>query len=149
MRAALLALAAVFGASPALADAFMAVPVPATTIYAGEVLTGPKLTERRYRISYVEKNPFARQAADIVGKAATRTLPKGRPVLLSHLGAAAAVHEGEMVTAEFTAGALRIQTRMLAMHAAAIGMPISLRNVETGAVVSGFVRADGVVAVAP
>jgi flagellar basal body P-ring formation protein FlgA len=114
MRAPAAGLAALIGFAvaglpgPASADAFMAIPVPAVTVQAGDTIRPETLAERRYRVTYVERSAFVRDAGEAVGLAARRTLPKGRPIALADLGAPFAVREGDMVSAEFAAGALRI-----------------------------------------
>jgi flagella basal body P-ring formation protein FlgA len=128
--------------APAGADGFVAVPVPSVTIAAGEMLTESRIGERRYRLSFVERNAFARDKSDVVGLAAARTLPKGRPIAKGDLRAPFAILEGADVSVRFARGGLSITMLLTAVHGAALGEPVRLRNRETGRIVSGVATGD-------
>lgn len=149
LRKAAIAAAMVLHLLPAAADDFTAVPVPAATLFKGDIIRPEMVIDRRYRVSFVSRNAFARSAADIVGREARRTLPGGRPIRLADLAAASLVREGEAVTARVTQGGLTIAARMVALDGGAKGAPIRLRNPETGGTVSGIVDGPGQVSVLP
>jgi flagella basal body P-ring formation protein FlgA len=124
---------------PALADGFVSVPVPTTTISAGEMLTDARIGERRYRLTYVERNGFARDEGEVIGLAAARVLPKGRPIAKGDLRAPFAMEAGDEVSASFKSGGLAITMRLVALHDASLGESVRLRNRETGRIVSAIV----------
>jgi flagella basal body P-ring formation protein FlgA len=128
---------------PALADGFVSVPVPTATIAAGEMLIAGRIGERRYRLTYVERNDFARHEGEVVGLAAARVLPKGRPIAKGDLRAPFAMETGEEVAASFKSGGLAISMRMVALHDASLGEPVRLKNRETGRIVSAVVTGEG------
>jgi flagella basal body P-ring formation protein FlgA len=136
-------------AAPAAADGFVAVPVPAVTIAAGEMLTESRIGERRYRLSFVERNAFARDRGEVVGLAAARTLPKGRPIAKGDLRAPFAILEGADVSVRFARGGLSITMRLTAMDGAALGEPVRLRNRETGRIVSATATGENTAELLP
>jgi flagellar basal body P-ring formation protein FlgA len=100
-------------------------------------------------LAYVNRNPFARDASAVIGMAARRTLARGRPVPLGDLAAPFLVKEGDVVSAEFTSGALRIAVVLSALQSGSAGDIVRLRNRETGLVVSGTVSGPGQVVITP
>jgi flagella basal body P-ring formation protein FlgA len=147
LHAAALGLCALSGA--ARADAFVAIPVPATTIAAGATITPESLGERRYRVTYVEKNPFVRAPQQAVGLAARRTLAKGRPIALGDLTQPLAVRAGDVVDAEFRSGALVLGLKMKALDEGAKGATIRLANLQTGVIVPAIVSGAGQARITP
>ena len=135
--------------SPAIADAYTAVPVPLVTLYVGETLSAAQIGERRYRTDWLARNQFARDNSEVAGLTVKRTLVKGRPIALADLGPANLVQEGEMVTAIFAGGALQIAAQMMALDGGADGSKVRVRNPETGAIIHGRVAGFARVVVGP
>ncbi len=136
-------------ASPALADAYTAVPVPLVTLYVGDTLNTSQIGERRYRTDWLARNQFARVNSEVAGLTVRRTLVKGRPIALADLGPASLVDEGDMVTAIFAGGTLQIAAQMLALDGGSDGATVRLRNPESGAIVQGRVAGFARVVVGP
>ena len=145
---AVLALAASSGA-PRADGSFVAVPVPLVTVHAGEVLTAPRIGERRYRESYIARNGFARARNEVAGLQARRTLVRGRPIPPGHLEPADLVRAGETVDVVWREGALAIRARLVALNAAGADETVRLRNGESGRIVEGRVGRDGAISVRP
>jgi flagellar basal body P-ring formation protein FlgA len=100
-------------------------------------------------VTYVERNPFVKDATQAVGLAARRALAKGRPIALADLTAPLAIREGDMVSAQFTAGALTLGLRMKALDDGAKGATVRLANLQTGVVVTAIVAGAGLAQVTP
>ena len=143
------ALLLLISGSPALADAYTAVPVPLVTLYVGDTLSAAQIGQRRYRTDWLARNQFARDNSEVAGLTVKRTLVKGRPIALGDLAPANQVGEGDMVTAIFAGGTLKIAAQMLALDGGSDGATIRLRNPETGAIVQGRVAGFARVVVGP
>ena len=130
-------------------DAYIAIPVPAVTLYPGDIVTDARLASRRYRRDWVDTQPFARAPDQIAGLSARRMLAKGRPIPLDALGPADLVSEGDMVTVRFASGGLEIAARLMALDSGTAGSAVRLRNPETGRVVTGRITGAGVAEVTP
>jgi flagellar basal body P-ring formation protein FlgA len=148
-RAAAFAAAMLSATNVHAVEPFAAVPVPAVTLYAGDVLSQANLATRRYRVSFIERRGFLRDAGPAIGSAARRTLPKGVPFTAADIGPASLVREGAMVLAIVRDGGLELSARMMALDGGAKGAFVRLRNPETGAIVGGTVDGNGNVAVTP
>jgi flagellar basal body P-ring formation protein FlgA len=132
-------------ATPVLAQAGTAV-VPTRTIYPGEQIG-------RNAVDEVEvTNPnlsgeYAREAKEVVGMVAKRTLLPGRTIPPSSLREAYAVTRGTAVRLTVSIGNLTISARGTPLDNAAIGDVIKVRNIDSGVTVSGTVMADGTIQV--
>jgi flagellar basal body P-ring formation protein FlgA len=135
--------------SPAMADAYTAVPVPLVTLYVGDTLSSSQIGQRRYRTDWLARNQFARANSEVAGLTVKRTLVKGRPIALADLGPASLVSEGDMITAVFAGGSLQIAAQMLALDSGSDGATVRLRNPESGAIVQGRVAGFARVVVGP
>jgi flagellar basal body P-ring formation protein FlgA len=135
--------------SPAMADAYTAVPVPLVTLYVGDTLSSGQIGQRRYRTDWLARNQFARDNSEVAGLTVKRILVKGRPIALADLGPASLVNEGQMITAVFAGGALQIAAQMMALDSGSDGVTVRLRNPETGAIVQGRVAGFARVVVGP
>ena len=146
-------LAAVLGAAmgclalagPALAD--QSIPVPAITIYPGDVIRDGMLTERDLPADFAGRAVTILDRSSLVGKTARRTLLPGLPVSTNAVGEPKAVTTGAMVRVVFIEGGLTISTYASALQSGAVGDVIPVRNLESGLTVSGTIESDGSVRV--
>ena len=145
----LLSIAATSLPAKADGDPFRAIPVPMATLYAGDRIDEGVLTTRRYRKSWLARQSVAMSDRVVVGLVAKRTIPRGRPIPLNAVGEPSLIARGERTMVEFRAGSLTITAQLIALDDAGADETVSLRNPETGEVLSGRVSTDGRVEIMP
>jgi flagella basal body P-ring formation protein FlgA len=144
MKRLVLAVAAVAAATFATPAAWAdLLPVPAVTIYPGDVVGDEMLTEREYPAGTAGRYPVAARRADVVGKVARRTLLAGRAIPNNGVAAPDLVTRGTATRAVFVEGALSIEAVVMPLQNGALGALVQARNTDTGKVVVGSVQADG------
>ena len=122
-------------------------PVPAVTIYPGDVVANNLLEERTFTPPPGENWSVHKSRHGLVGKVARRTLLPGKPIPLNFVRAVDVVSQGKPVMIVFQAGALTITAQAMPLQSGGVGDVLSLRNIDSGAMVKGVVQADGTVRV--
>jgi flagella basal body P-ring formation protein FlgA len=84
---------------------------------------------------------------DVDGKVAKRTLLPGRMIPLKSLREAYAVEAGSPVEVVFVIGPLRISVTGVPLQPGSVGDVVRVRNIDSGAVLTGTVMADGTIRV--
>ncbi|MCT8997785.1 flagellar basal body P-ring formation chaperone FlgA [Chelativorans intermedius] len=146
-RVLLAGLLATLACAPLPAVAQDMVVVPVRVIYPGETVTAEALREVVLRRPQRHMAEVARGPEELDGKVARRTLLPGRLVPLSSVREPYLVEQGTAVTVVFTAGALTISLVAVPLQSGAAGDLIRLRNLDSGAVITGTVMSDGTVRV--
>ena len=123
-------------------------PVPAMTIYPGDVIRADMLTSQDFTDG-ISTGAFATNLTMLVGKAARRTLLPGQPIPANAVVEPKLVKIGAMVRLIYDEDGLEIVTYASALQAGAAGDVVSVRNMESGITVSGVVRSDGSIHVGP
>lgn len=118
-------------------------PVPRTTIYPGDAITRENLSERSFRFRKGADLPYVQSADQLVGMVARTTLVAGKPIARNALREADVIKRGQLAQIIFKSGALTISAYGKALEPGSVGDVIALRNVDSGAVIRGQVRADG------
>lgn len=132
-------------ATPVSAQSGTAV-VPTRLIYPGEEIGTGSVDE----VDVTNPNlagGYARQASEVIGMVAKRTLLPGRTIPLSALREAFAVTRGQTVRLTFSIGTMTISAQGTPLENAAVGDIIKVRNTDSGVTVSGTVMADKTVKV--
>jgi flagella basal body P-ring formation protein FlgA len=122
-------------------------PVPAVTIYPGDIIVEGMLTEAHFLPGTLAMYPVADARAAVVGKVARRTLTPDRLIPLNAIAEPELVARGSMIRVTYQAAGLNISANMLALEGGALGKFIQVRNIDSGRVVMGVVQADGTVLV--
>ena len=117
-------------------------PVPAVTIYPGDVIRDQMITDADFPDA-VASSAYASSRAMLVGKVARRTLLPGQSIPSNAIGEPKLVTVGAMVRLVYEEDGLRITTYASALQGGAAGDLISVRNLESGITVSGIVGPDG------
>lgn len=117
-------------------------PVPKVTIYPGDAITSDLLGVKLFNQA-TDKLPVIRAPGDVIGKVARRTLVAGKPIPLIFIRDAEVIKQGKPVRIVFTEGPLTISSMAVALQSGGIGDMLSLRNVDSGAVIKGVVQGDG------
>lgn len=132
---------AAFALSP-LDAAPRTLPVPAVTIYPGDVISSDRLSERRFASTQAAASVFETREA-VVGKVARRTLLPGKPIAINAVRDPHAVSLGGTILAVYQVGALTITSRVQPLRAGSVGELIEARNIDSGKIITGTVQADG------
>jgi len=131
-------------AGPALAQ--HTTVVPTRVIYPGEVVDGALVEEVAFTPRPLNV-AVAMVPRDVEGKVARRTLLPGRLIPLNFLREAYAVEPGNPVSVVFVSGVLTISITGVPLQSGSVGDLIRVRNVDSGAILTGTVMADGTVRV--
>jgi len=127
-------------AAPALAQSH-GLPVPAQVIYPGDRIVDAMLVDSP---DFAAPQPNAlSERAEIVGKAARRTLLPGRPIPPGAVEEARVVSVGGLVSLVYEADGIAIATTGQAMQNGFAGQAVQARNLDSGVVVIGVVQPDG------
>ena len=145
LAAALLASLQFAAAAPAMAQD--TVVVPKQVIYPGETVTSDLVSEVRFNRNPSILSTVAVIPDDVAGKVAKRTLLPGRMIPLKSLRDAYAVEAGSPVEVLFVSGPLTISVAGVPLQSGLVGDVIRVRNVDSGAIISGTVVADGTIRV--
>ncbi len=143
LRARLLVAAALLLAGPVTVLAGEVIPVPAVTIYPGDIIRDTMLTDHELQSDFAGSGAAIHDRTALVGKTARRTLLPGLPIANNAVGEPKVVTIGAMVRVVFNEGGLTITTYGSALQAGAVGDVIPVRNTESGLTVSGTVARDG------
>jgi flagella basal body P-ring formation protein FlgA len=122
-------------------------PVPTSTIAAGQVIGAADLSQRKFQTTARSLAGIATEAEEITGKETRRRLLAGRPIPLAALMKPLAIRRGAKVTAVYETAGLSISTRLTALEDGATGDVISLRNIATGSLVQAKILPSGKVVV--
>lgn len=127
--------------------AIRSLPVPAATIYPGQVISPDQLTTRRFQTTPQSLSGVATEAAQILGKETRRRLIAGRPVSLAALSVPVAIRRGAPAIAFYRESGFSISTPVIALEDGSEGDIIDARATATGAVIQVEVQANGELAV--
>jgi len=146
-RSAMLALALL--AMPLLASSARAdeleLPVPRVTIYPGDVIGDEQLMERAFIAHTVARSTVFETRRAVLGKVARRTLLPGQPIPIAGTRDPYVVAQGSLAMVIFETGGLTITTNAMALQNGGVGDVVTLRNVDSGAIIKGTVAPDGTV----
>jgi flagella basal body P-ring formation protein FlgA len=144
MRAAWPLLVALLAVSP-LRAAELELPVPRATIYPGDVIGEEHVVERAFIAHTVARATVYDRRQAVVGKVARRTLLPGQPIPIAGTREPFVVAQGNMALVVFATTGLTITTNAMALQNGSIGDVVTLRNLESGAIIRGTVASDGTV----
>ncbi len=122
-------------------------PVAAVTIYPGDTISADMLTDGRFPAGTSASYPVVASPDALVGKVARRTLLPGRPIARNTVSEPELVQKGKIISAVYQRDALVITASVLALQSGALDDVIQVRNVDSGKVIIGTVRADGTVGI--
>ncbi len=120
--------------------------VPMQTIYPGETISVSQVEEVKVTNPNLAGG-YASSVDQVVGMVTKRTLLQGRTIPLSGLREAYAIKRGSSVRLTFALGNMLISASGTPLTDAGVGDVIKVRNIDSGAIVSGTVMADGTVQV--
>ena len=120
-------------------EVWVPVPVAAAAVSAGQPVPVRPGRVLRSRLQ------GAVVSADASGLEAKVPIAEGEPVTLLSVRPTPAARSGDDVTVLVQAGALRIQAPGRLMEDAAVGQPVRVSNLATGAVMTGALVAPGLV----
>lgn len=131
--------------SAATATNGTSLPVPKMTLYPGDAITAELLRDRLFKSSWAARQAVFRNSERLIGKVARLTLLPGKPIPLNGVREAYAVQQGKITLVVFQVGGLTITSYGIPVQSGSVGDIISLRNVDSGSMVTGIVQPDGTV----
>lgn len=141
----LAALVALAGASAATAQQML--PSPAMVIYPGDIISDSMLVDVDSRDLARGGGPAIEKRAELIGKAARRTLLPGTAISPAFVESPRAVANGASVRVIYQDGGLTIAASASAMQSGAVGDTVKLRSADSGLTISGVIQPDGSVRV--
>jgi flagellar basal body P-ring formation protein FlgA len=140
-----LAVAAVItvGSSYALAAEERILPVPAVTIYPGDMINESMLKDRAFPVTYRFRTAVVESPRVLAGKTARRTLLPGEPIPMNAVDDPKLVTRGMQTAILFEEGGLSIVGVGIPLQSGTMGETVQVKNVDSGRVISGRVQADG------
>lgn len=129
------------------AAAGLSLPVPATTIYPGDIIDDGMITERVVQPSQVGRLMIVPDRSEVVGKVARRTLLPGRPIPTIAVAVPDLVPRGAPIEIVFREGGLIILAQAMTLEAGSAGDVIKVRNMDSGLIIKATVQSDGTVRV--
>ncbi|MYZ46978.1 flagellar basal body P-ring formation chaperone FlgA [Propylenella binzhouense] len=142
---ALLLAAFAWPGGPAAAQSLQ-LPVPAMTIYPGDVIEPAFVTSRTFPASMLVRGAAPNLEA-VIGKVARRTLLPEQPIPVNALGEPNIIARGASVQVVFREGGLVITAYGSALEPGRVGDVVRVRNIDTGLVIFGVIQSDGTVRV--
>lgn len=119
-------------------------PVPAVTLYPGDIISDGHLVDRAFRIA---ARVSIENRLAVVGKVARRTLLPGQPIPLNAVDDPKVVRRGVPTQVVFRESDLVITGIVEPMASASVNEMVKARNPDTGLIVVGVVQADGTIRV--
>lgn len=129
----------------AIAEEAKRLPVPATTIYPGDMIKDELLTDRMFAPNMPGAAAFVSERAVVVGRVARRTLLPSQPIPINAVEDQKAVLRGSVVKVVIEDEGLSIATYGSSLQSGGPGAVIQLRNLDTGVIIRGVVQPDGTV----
>jgi flagella basal body P-ring formation protein FlgA len=121
----------------------LSLPVPAMTIYPGDMIDDSMITERSVQPSQLGRMMVVPDRSGLIGKVARRTLLPGRPVPAIAVAEPDLVERGAPVEIVYRDGGLTILAQATALEAGSAGDVVRVRNSDSGVIVNATVQADG------
>lgn len=118
-------------------------PVPATTIYPGDVIKDEMIMDRNFAPNIQGASAFINDRAVLVGRTARRTLNAGHLIPINGLEDQKVVTRGAVVKVLVEDDGLVIVSYATSLQSASPGMMVQLRNLDTGVTIRGIVQPDG------
>jgi flagellar basal body P-ring formation protein FlgA len=118
-------------------------PVPAVTIYPGDIINESMLKDRAFPETYRFRTAVVESPRVLAGKTARRTLLPGDPIPMNAVDDPKLVTRGVQTAILFEEGALSIVGVGLPLQSGALGETIQVKNVDSGRIITGRVQADG------
>lgn len=122
-------------------------PSPAAVIYPGDVIGEASLVDVDRRDLAYPGGAVVSDRAQLVGRAARRTLLPGMAISPNWVESPRAVANGANVRVVYREDGMTIVSRAAALQSGAVGERIRLRSADGGAEISGVIQDDGSVRV--
>ncbi|MXQ11655.1 flagellar basal body P-ring formation chaperone FlgA [Microvirga makkahensis] len=118
-------------------------PVPAVTIYPGDMISEAMLKDRAFPENYRFRTAVVESPRVLAGKTARRTLRPGEPIPLNAVDDPKLVTRGVQAAILFEEGGLSITGVGIPLQSGALGETIQVKNVDSGRIITGRVQSDG------
>lgn len=138
-------LAILLAVVPAGASERVDIPVPASVIYAGDLIQSNALRPRSVPASYPLRAGVFTNTSGLVGMVARNTLMPGKPIALNQVTEPDVVSVNRPTIMRYVHGGLMITSEVLPLNSAKAGEMVRARNAHTGAIVTGYAGEDGTI----
>lgn len=118
-------------------------PVPAVTIYPGDLISESMLKDRAFPERYRFRTAVVESPRALIGKSARRTLLPGEPIPMNSVDDPKLVTRGAQTAILFEEGGLSIVGIGIPLQSGAMGETVQVKNVDSGRIITGRVQADG------
>jgi flagella basal body P-ring formation protein FlgA len=118
-------------------------PVPAVTIYPGDVIKENMLRERSFPPNFRARSAVVETPLALIGKTARRTLLPGEAVPSNAVDDPKIITRGVPTQMVFHENGLTITAIGTPLQNGGLGEQIRVRNADTGRIILGVVQADG------
>jgi len=123
------------------------IPVPAVTLYPGDVLTPSMLVNRPFPVHVIDSGGIVASREAMLGKAARRVLPAGKPISINALADVTLVTKGVAARVRMEEHGLIISGFAMPLESGGVGAMIRLKNIDSNQIIVGTIQADGTVRV--
>lgn len=118
-------------------------PVPAVTIYPGDIIQESMLKDRDFPPNFRGRSAVVEAPLALIGKTARRTLLPGEAIPVNAVDDPKIVTRGVPTQVVFEENGLTITTLGSPLQSGSLGEQIRVRNIDTGRIILGVVQADG------
>ena len=118
-------------------------PVPAVTLYPGDVITDAHVVERMFRSGGRAPLVSIESRLAVIGKVARRTLLPGQPIPINAVDDPKLVKRGVPTQVVFRDSEMVITGIVEPLQSGALNETVKARNPDSGLMVVGVVQADG------
>lgn len=129
---------------PAQVMIYQQVPVAIRDIARGQRLSEEHLSSATVNVSTIRQG-YAADIQAVIGREAKRNIGKGEVFRTAVLDAPTSVRRGEVVSIESIVGGIKVSSTGTAMTDGRLGQKIRVRNESSARIVTGVVRAPGLV----
>lgn len=144
----LASLCSIFASYTAVAGTQTERPVPNVTIYPGQSIKADTIVMREFPPNFLAvRGNLVETSEELVGKIARRTLLPGVPIAAISIGEPKLVLNGAKVRIIYEEDGINITTYGSALQSGSVGERVSVRNSDSGSIITGTVDADGSVRV--
>lgn len=126
-------------------DGTVDVPVPATIIYAGQLIQSSMLGLRTIPVKYAATRAVFQSDEHLVGMVARTTLMPRRPIGLNQVTEPDVVSVNRPAIMHYSQGQLLITGEVQPLNSAKAGEMVRARNIHTGVIVTGIAERDGTI----
>ncbi len=130
-------------AKPGIAGEEVLLPVPESSVFAGQRLSASQFTLKLFIVSHSSRQSYVFDVKQLARMQALRTLVAGKPIALRSLRLIDDVSKGRPTKAYYVSDTIEIQGMVIPLASGSSGEIIDARNAASQEIVKAEVMADG------